>query len=207
MAGRRSKHSYTAELFSSIQEAASSFVHQYSGGTNEETLDGRQQVLAMALTQKVTNELAEQILVDLGDDVPVERAERAAFVVAAQTKAKQTFQTVLSDNHMVATETGESWVLLAKQFMSTLDGLVEELVVAASHVDAARCLTATALQPEPVTSSLDPTTKLLADLMEKVVDQVTAKPKGEVNKHLAEALRYKKALHDTSNSRGTKVPH
>ena len=138
MAGRRSKHSYTAELFSSIQEAASSFVHQYSGGTNEETLDGRQQVLAMALTQKVTNELAEQILADLGDDVPVERAERAAFVVAAQTKAKQTFQTVLSDNHMVATETGESWVLLAKQFMSTLDGLVEELVVAASHVDAAR---------------------------------------------------------------------
>ena len=195
MAGRFT-HSYAEDLLVSVQQAAFSFVHQYSGGTDEEMLDGKQKVLAMALNQRITNELAEQILTDLGDVVPVDRTERAKFIVEAQAKAKLMFQEVLNDNNMVATADREPWVLLAKQFMSTLDGLVETAIVAASHADAARSLPTTASLRDPVISNLEPTTKLLADVMEKLVDQVTTKPKGEVSKQLADALRWKKALHE-----------
>ena len=152
MAGRFT-HSYAEDLLASIQQAAFSFVHQYSGGTDEEMLDGKQKVLAMALNQRITNELAEQILTDLGDVVPIDRTERAQFIVEAQAKAKLTFQKVLNDNNMVAQDR-EPWVLLAKQFMSTLDGLVETAIVAASHADAARSLPTTASLRVPVISNL-----------------------------------------------------
>jgi hypothetical protein len=194
MAGRF-KHSYAEDLLVSVQQAAFSFVHHYSGGTDEDTLDGKQQVLAMALTQRITNQLAEQIPTDLGDVVPVDRTERAQFIVEAQAKAKLTFQKVLNDNNMVAQDR-EPWVLLAKLFMSTLDGLVETTIVAASHADVARSLSTTASLRDPVISNLEPTTKLLADVMEKLTDHVTTKPKGEVSKQLADALRWKKALHE-----------
>ena len=194
MAGRF-KHSYAEDLLASVQQAAFPFVHHYSGGTDEDTLDGKQQVLAMALTQRITNQLAEQVLTDLGDVVPVNRTERAQFIVEAQAKAKLTFQKVLNDNNMEAQDR-EPWVLLAKLFMTTLDGLVETAIVAASHADGARIMSTTASLRDPVISNLEPTTKLLADVMEKLTDHVTTKPKGEVSKHLADALRWKKALHE-----------
>mgnify|MGYP006892440515 CR=1 FL=1 len=183
-----------------IQHAAYSFVHHFSGGTDDEPLDGRKQVLAMALTQRITSQLTVEILDDLGDVVPVNHADRAQFIVEAKVRHALTFQRVLSENRMEAQDIKEQWVLLAKLFMTTLDGLVETAIVAASHADAARLLSTTASPRDAAISNLEPTTaKVLADVMEKLTDHVT-KPKSEVSKQLADSLRYKKALDEKMES-------